>query len=98
LSSLVTGLKTPVRGISGDQPIVITAAARMTPEAIRQALGRVRAEGVSVFVIDETPLEKLAQLPPADERHRLFVEAATYQREQMDLFLLQQITPEDGSL
>jgi hypothetical protein len=40
----------------------------------------------------------LAQLPPADERHRLFVDAATYQREQMDLFLLQQITPEDGSL
>jgi hypothetical protein len=40
----------------------------------------------------------LAQLPTADEQRRLLVDAGTVQREQMDLFLLQQITPEDGSL
>lgn len=40
----------------------------------------------------------LSFLPPADERHRLFVDAAIYQQEQMSLFLRQQITPEDGSL
>ena len=40
----------------------------------------------------------LAQLPTADEQRRLLVDAGTMQREQMGLFLLQQITPEDGSL
>lgn len=40
----------------------------------------------------------LAQLPTADEQRRLLVDAGTVQREQMDLFLLQQTTQEDGSL
>lgn len=42
--------------------------------------------------------EVLAQLPPADEQWRLFVDAATNQREQMELFLVQQNTPEEGPL
>lgn len=48
-------------------------------------------------VVDDQS-DLLACLPPADDLHRMFVDAAAAQQEQMDEFLRQQTTQEDVSL